>query len=67
MLLDLNANKVAPRGTATPIGLATTGSLFVIISSAQGRIQGGGGGWGTPKLHKEGKRRCARVREWPVF
>ena len=64
MLLDLNAKKVAPCGTATPIDLATTASLFAIISSAQWRIQEGGGAWGTPKLHKEGKKTlctCARM------
>ena len=22
---------------------------------------------GTPKLHKEGKKHCARVHEWPTF
>ena len=42
-----------------------------IFSCFQGRIQEGGGGgpggqdppfWGTPKLHKEGKKRCTRKR-----
>ena len=73
--LDKGAREKSAEGTAKSFSLPHAHLITDNIRRRiQGRIQGGGGPggqdppfWGTPKLHKEGKKRRAHVRENAAF